>query len=142
MIRKLKSFPSKLFNFIKKHKRKFIALMLLLAVGIYILFSNRNVTLPETYMIQQIQRGNLIKSTTSSGSISSQKIFNGGFKTQSEVTEVYVKLGDQVKAGQPLMKVDDTQLSITYRQKELALRQAQTARDQKYNFWSTDIEKI
>src|SRR5690606_2530067 len=39
-------------------------------------------------------------------------------------------------------KVDDTQLSITYRQKELALRQAQTARDQKYNFWSTDIEKI
>ena len=71
--------------------------------------------------------GSLVISASGTGTLVSKDEVNLAFQTTGEVTELNVKVGDQVKAGDLLAKVDDTDLKIQYTQAKRALDELTSA---------------
>jgi HlyD family secretion protein len=68
-------------------------------------------------------RGNLILSASGSGTLIAQTDATFGFDTSGQVTQVYVKVGDQVEAGQVLAQLDDTLAQMKYIEAQQALQE-------------------
>ncbi len=60
----------------------------------------------------QVTRGNLTATVAGSGSVTAQQSLNLPFQTSGTVTEVLVKEGDTVQAGQVLARLDDRNLQL------------------------------
>ncbi len=67
---------------------------------------------------QAVTRGSVIQSVAVSGSVAAMNQTKMSFKTSGKIAAIYVSVGQQVTAGQPLAKLDTTDL-------EAALTQAQ-----------------
>lgn len=82
-------------------------------------------------------RTTLVSSVSATGTVQSSQqvtLSFGGTGTQSQalsgkIKEFVVKLGDEVRAGQPLARLDDTQLQQSLRSAESALASAQARLD-------------
>ncbi len=72
-----------------------------------------------------VQRGTVQSTVTATGNVSPASILSVNFQTGGTVTEVDVKAGDQVKAGQTLAKIDDTQLQAALASAQAAVNSAQ-----------------
>jgi len=68
-------------------------------------------------------RGNLILSASGSGTLIAQTDANFGFDTSGQVTQVYVKVGDEVEAGQVLAQLNDTLVQMNYEEAQQALQE-------------------
>lgn len=66
-------------------------------------------TLPGTVVVT---RGNLVSSITGSGTIAAERSLNLSFQNAGAVSQVLVKAGDTVNAGQVLVRLDDRNLQI------------------------------
>ncbi len=64
---------------------------------------------------------------TGSGTLVAQTDATFGFDTSGQVTDVYVKVGDQVEAGQVLAQLDDTLAQMDYVEAEQALLELYSA---------------
>lgn len=62
-------------------------------------------------------------SASGSGTLVAQTDANFGFETSGRVTDIYVKVGDQVEVGQVLAQLDDTLAQMEYEEAEQALRE-------------------
>jgi RND family efflux transporter MFP subunit len=71
-----------------------------------------------------VQRGDLFVTISASGNIESQARVALGFDLGGRVTEVYVDVGDTVKAGDPLARLDDRMLLLQVEHAEAALEGA------------------
>ncbi len=71
-----------------------------------------------------VQRGNIVSTVPGSGSIAAQQNLDLGFQSTGTVTEVLVKEGDSVVAGQVLARLDDRQLVLQVTNAEAALASA------------------
>jgi HlyD family secretion protein len=75
-----------------------------------------------------VRQGSLVISATGTGTLISKDEVNLAFEADAKVvTEVDVKVGDQVKTGDLLAKVDDTDLKIPYIQAKRALQELTSA---------------
>ncbi len=72
----------------------------------------------------QVTRGELVLSVPASGNVAVNRKVNLSFKLPGNVTSVSVAVGDQVKAGQELARLDTANLERAVRQAEIALEQA------------------
>lgn len=71
----------------------------------------------------RVQRRALLESkVTASGEVRPVKFFNLTAEVSGRVTNIYVKEGDVVKSGQPLVSVDPTQIASETSAREAALR--------------------
>jgi len=68
-------------------------------------------------------RGDLTVSASGSGTLVAQTDASFGFDTSGQVTQVNVKVGDQVEAGQVLAQLDETLLQIKYDEAQVALQE-------------------
>ncbi len=68
-----------------------------------------------------VRQGDLVISATGSGTLIARKAVDLAFSTGGTVTEVDVKVGDQVKVGDPLAKVDDADAQIQYAEAKRSL---------------------
>jgi HlyD family secretion protein len=75
------------------------------------------------------QRGNLILSASGSATLIAQTDATFGFDTSGQVTQVYVKVGDQVEAGQVLAQLDDTLAQMDYAEAQQTLTELYSARE-------------
>ena len=73
------------------------------------------------------QRGNLVVSASGSGTLIAQTDASFGFETSGQVTEIHVKVGDQVEAGQVLAQLDDTLARMEYVEAQQALGELYSA---------------
>ena len=73
------------------------------------------------------QRGDLVVSASGSGTLSAQTDATFGFETSGQVKDVYVKIGDQVEAGQVLAQLDDTPAQMDYVEAQQALEELYSA---------------
>ncbi len=114
-------------NFLKKFKKRrnvLIAVVVLVLIGIvgFFLFFRGN---GEAKMITAPAGKQTISTTVvASGNVVPLKIQNAGFKTAGRITEILVKVGDTVKAGQALAKLDTSALSNNLTQSQASLNQA------------------
>ncbi len=73
------------------------------------------------------QRGDLVLSASGTGTLIAQTDATFGFETSGQVTKVYVKIGDQVEAGQVLAQLDHTLAQMKYAEAQQALRELYSA---------------
>ena len=107
------------------------ALVILIATGGYTYYSKvflatqtTNVTGVQTALAQ---RGNLVLSATGTGTLMAQTDAKFGFETSGQVSQVSVKVGDQVEAGQVLAQLDDTLAQMKYVEAQQALQELYSA---------------
>src|SRR5678816_932922 len=94
-------------------KRKIIigssigALLLIIIIGS--IFATRTDT-PEVTVVKIETRPELKSTVTSSGEVRPIQFMNLTSEVQGKIEEIYVKEGDHVTRGQPLVKLDPKQL--------------------------------
>ena len=95
-------------------KRKFIiggiiGVILVGVLAVSMLASNREA--PEVTVAEVKQLPKLESKVTASGEVRPVKFYNLTAEVSGRITNLYVREGDDVKKGQPLIKVDPTQLA-------------------------------
>jgi HlyD family secretion protein len=73
------------------------------------------------------QRGNLIVSASGKGTLIANSEATFGFKTSGQVTDVDIKVGDQVEAGQVLAQLDHTLAQMKYTEAQQTLQELYSA---------------
>src|SRR5256885_13262928 len=100
---------------------RFFAIALIgLVAGGAVFVSRANAPVAKTEIrTQAVTKGSVIQSVAVSGSVAAMNQTKMSFKTSGKIAAIYVSVGQQVTAGQPLAKLDTTDL-------EAALAQAQS----------------
>ncbi len=101
-----------------------VVLVALAAIVIASIFARRS-DLPEV-QISKIERRVVLESkVTANGEVRPIQFINLTAEVSGRVTDVFIKEGDQVKKGKPLLRVDPTQLASSTTMQEAALRATQ-----------------
>ena len=87
---------------------------------------------PITYQTAQAATGNLVVSVSATGPIQSTT-YDVSFSGSGKITEIDVKVGQQVTSGQVLAKLDPTSLQDAVNQAQAAVNSAQTSLNNAYN---------
>jgi HlyD family secretion protein len=74
---------------------------------------------------QAVTRGSVTQTVAVSGSVAAQSQVKMSFKSQGKISAIYVSVGQQVTAGQPLAKLDTADLESALAQAEASLATAQ-----------------
>lgn len=98
-----------------------IALILVAAGGIYYFRSKQAAQPTKTVETSTIGTGNIILSATGVGSLVAKDEVSFGFKNGGHVSELIVSLGQQVKAGDVLARLDTSTLQLKYAQAAAAV---------------------
>jgi len=80
-------------------------------------------TTTNTLQTATVRQGDLVIYASGTGTLIASDEVNLAFKTGGQVTEIAVKVGDKVKAGDVLAKVDDTTAQIEYTQAKRSLNE-------------------
>ncbi len=104
-------------------KRIVIAIVIVAVIWIAYGLVNKNGG-PE-YILDKVSYGTVVKEISETGMVKISEEANLGFKNSGKITEIYVKVGDEVTAGQSLAKLDTDQLYIELSEAQAALDVAQ-----------------
>ena len=80
-----------------------------------------------SYTTARIQRGTITDAVTGTGPIAASQAVPLNFKNSGKVSEIDVNVGDKVKAGQVLAKLDDSDLKTQLQQAQANLANSQAA---------------
>lgn len=121
-----------------RRRRRYITIAVVLLIIILIpviFFATRGLrTRRATYQYKQVTQGNIALVVSATGPVQGT-IYNAAFLATGRVSEIDVKLGQSVKAGQTLAKIDNTAL-------EDALKQAQASLQQQKDFGTQDAINV
>ena len=101
-----------------------VAAVLIIVVIIASIFATRTDT-PEVTVVKADKRPELRSTVTSSGEVRPIQFMNLTSEVQGKIEDIYVKEGDQVKKGQPLVKLDPNQLQSSTDAQLAAVQSAQ-----------------
>ena len=121
-----------------RRRRRYITIAVLLLIIILvpvIFFATRGLRMRRvTYQFRQVTQGNIALVVSATGPVQGT-IYNADFLATGRVSEIDVKLGQSVNAGQTLAKIDNTAL-------EDALKQAQASLQQQKDFGTQDAINV
>src|SRR3954469_12677790 len=100
------------------------AAVLVLVVIIISIFATRTDT-PEVTIVKVEPRKELRSTVTSSGEVRPIQFMNLTSEVQGRIEDIYVKEGDQVTKGQPLVRLDPNQLRSNTDAQTAAVQTAQ-----------------
>ncbi len=115
---------------IKKNKKKkrittVVAVLLLLAAVIAVSVVGSRGDLPEVQTARIERRALLESKVTANGEVRPIQFINLTAEISGRVTDIFVKEGDQVRRGQPLLRVDPTRQASATSIQEAVLRASQ-----------------
>ena len=102
-------------------KRFFLLLGLLVAAGVAYYFFSSNSKQETTYLTESVTRGNVEKTVVASGSVESVNEVDVGAQASGKITNLYVKLGQEIKKGEMIADIDSTTQINTLNTKKAAL---------------------
>src|SRR5438477_6543005 len=106
--------------------RIFAIAMIGLMAGGAVFVSRANAPAAKTELrTQAVTKGSVIQSVAVSGSVAASNQTKMSFKTAGKIAALYVSVGQQVTAGQPLAKLDTTDLDAALAQAQANLVTAQ-----------------
>jgi len=119
---------NKFFNFIIDHKIISGLIVLVLIGGVYyeVNAMKANNT-PKRYGLTQAEKGTLIVSVTGSGQVLAESQVDIKPKVSGMITDVKVKEGDKVTAGQVIAQIDSKDAQKSVRDAQLNLQSAEVA---------------
>jgi len=112
---------------VSRNKKILIGVGVLIVIGVIIgvtVFGRRG-DAPEVQVAKVETRAILESKVTANGEVRPVQFINLTAEVAGRVTDVFVKEGDLVKKGQPLLRVDPTQLANATSVQEAALRSVQ-----------------
>ncbi len=112
---------------VSRNKKIIIGVGVLVVLGavIGLTLFNRGKDLPEVQVAKVEKRTLLESKVTANGEVRPIQFINLTAEVAGRVTDVFVKEGDLVKKGQPLLRVDPTQLANSTSAQEAGLRVVQ-----------------
>jgi HlyD family secretion protein len=106
--------------------RVFALVLVGLLAGGAVFVSRANAPAAKTELrTQAVTKGSVIQSVAVSGSVAAMSQTKMTFRTSGKISDVYVSVGQQVTAGQPLAKLDTTDLEAALAQAQANLVSAQ-----------------
>ncbi len=112
----------------KKHKKLIIFLILVLAGGGYYFYTTRSLATPAPrYVLGKVGAGDLIVAVSGTGQMSTSNEVSITPKVSAAVVKVVAKQGQTVKAGDPLVQLDNKDLAIALRQAANSVSSAQAS---------------
>lgn len=99
-----------------------IIIVAILGVAVYYLFIKDE---EPTFVLEKVSKGTVVKEVSETGTVKISEERNLGFKNTGKIERIYVKVGDIVKTGQELAKLDAGQLYIQLKEAQAALEVAQ-----------------
>lgn len=113
----------KLFGLFRSHRKTGIGLVIIVVIAIiYIARSLGGSTAATQYVIATVRRGSIVQTVTGSGQVSASHQLDITGKASGTISNIYVKVGDHVSAGQLLAKLDTTDAAIALSSAELAMQ--------------------
>ena len=112
------------------------------AVGAYLVVSNKKTTVASTTTVVTAGTGNVLSSVTGTGNVLVPTQTDVSFDSavsSNKVLEIDVKVGDKVKAGQLLGKVDSTAATTALQLAQAQLLSAQATYDKAQNPLTADV---
>lgn len=111
----------KIIGFFKKHKViSAIFLILILAGGYWIYNSSKKNSAEVRYVLASVEKGTIISSVTGSGQVSAINQVDVKPKVSGDISSLNIKVGQEIKAGDTIAKIDSSDA-------QKAVRDAQTA---------------
>jgi macrolide-specific efflux system membrane fusion protein len=116
-----------------------VAVVCILAMAVTAWFSLKPKEQPPQYISSEVSRGDIEDSVLATGVLEATKMVSVGAQVSGQVKKMYVKLGDQVKQGQLIARIDSirqenglktAEASIKNQQAQLAVKQANLAKVQ------------
>jgi HlyD family secretion protein len=121
-------------DFIKKRKRLFIGLAVILGiVALVLVFRPRGAEQEGRFQYATIERGNLTATVGATGSVRARQTATLIWLTSGTVERVYVEIGDQVQAGEALANLTKSSLPQNVILAEAELVSAQQALEEVLN---------
>ncbi len=105
--------------------RWIVLLLALMIAGIGLMVWNSTRSAPTAVVTAPVRRETLALTVSGSGSVQPVQKLDVTFTTSGEVAEVLVKAGDTVRAGQPLARLDTTELELQVTQAAANLKSAE-----------------
>lgn len=119
----------------KKTKRNvYVILALLAALGaVYYFFIRTEAAPPVTYRYNSIERGNITKGVTATGTIQATKTVQVGSQVSGTITALYADFNSRVSKGQVLARLDPTfyNAAVAEAQANLAKANAELANNER-----------
>ncbi|MEZ2901384.1 MacA family efflux pump subunit [Acinetobacter terrestris] len=116
-----------------------VAVVCILAIAVAAWFFLKPKEQPPQYITSEVSRGDIEDSVLATGVLEATKMVSVGAQVSGQVKKMYVKLGDQVKQGQLIARIDSirqendlktAEASIKNQQAQLAVKQANLAKVQ------------
>lgn len=117
----------------KRFRRKRTVVILLLVLLVVFFVVRRSTSAKFEVDVKEVERERFVESISASGEIAGDEAINLNFETGGKVEEVAVQLGDEVKKGDLIAKLDTTNLYSTYLSAEADLRAKQASLDVVYD---------
>jgi len=112
-------------------KRKLTAAIVALLVIGWLVYSHYNIqAAPTTYLTAQAQTATVISTVTGTGQVSDDRSVNITPQSTGKITAINFKQNDQVKAGDVIATVDETNNTIALNQAKAGLASAQASYDE------------
>jgi RND family efflux transporter MFP subunit len=121
----IKSIFRKIWHFSKKRKKTAILIAIVL---IFILYSGyKSLFKDETngYILEKVDHGQVVKNVSETGSVKATENIDLSFKSVGRIERINVAVGDNVKAGEVVAKMETYQLSLQLQDSQAALAVAQ-----------------
>lgn len=99
-----------------------IIIIALLGGGVYFGFFRKEKT---AFTLAEVVRGNIAQEVSETGKVIKGEEVNLSFKTAGRIEKIYPKVGDQVKSGEVLVKLDTSDLEIQLQEAKAAFSVAQ-----------------
>ena len=123
---KIRTGATRAWTYAKSHKLLSAIVLIIVLGGGYMVYAKEAKDATTTQYVLAAAANEPIQTTvTASGDVSANHQLDLSPKASGEVTGVYVKAGDTVKAGQTLVTIDDTDAEKTLRDAQLSLESAQ-----------------
>jgi len=128
MIKKLKKYITKQ----KWTKKKIILTIIGLIVVFFIsssIYKKLTTNIEDTFNIYKVTRQDLKTTVSETGIVKISDEIGLSFKYGGKIDNIYVKVGDKVKRGESLVKVDSSDFFIQYQQSDASVQSAQAQLD-------------
>ena len=114
--------PPQIFKFMKKKIILISLIIVAVIITVYLIFLRHK---NNTISVVEVKRGDIVEKVFESGQVRSGEKINLNFKNSGQIEAIYVAVGDQVEIGQPLAKIDTTELEIKLKEARASLEAAQ-----------------
>ncbi|PKO72728.1 MAG: efflux RND transporter periplasmic adaptor subunit [Betaproteobacteria bacterium HGW-Betaproteobacteria-14] len=99
------------------------------AAGYYAYMQKEAANPEKRYRFQTVEKGDLTQAVSANGTLNPVVLVNVGTQVSGTVRKLYVDFNAQVKAGQPLLEIDQSLLAAQARQSEASLKSSEAALD-------------